>query len=110
MTELSAVSFMTTLKHSLLRDHSRVGTLLPHTSAKVINDSGCSSGPGSIGELCISGYLVHQEYYKNPEKTAEVIHHDEEGRKWFHTGDLASIDSSGLCTVRGRSKDLIKKG
>ncbi|KAM3078785.1 hypothetical protein ACMFMF_003717 [Clarireedia jacksonii] len=110
MTELSAISFMTTSDQSLLVDHSHVGQLMPHTLAKAIDDENNPLPPGREGELCVSGYLVHQGYYLDPEKTAEATHRDSQGRVWFHTGDLVTLNESGLCTVRGRIKDLIKKG
>ena len=42
-------------------------------------------------------------YYKNQEATDAVI--DEDG--WFHTGDLATMDSDGHFFVRGRSKNML---
>lgn len=110
MTELSAVSFMTTLQHSLLLDRSTVGTLMPHTTAKVIDVSSQIVPRGVQGELYISGYLVHQGYYKEPQKSTEAVQQDDEGRYWFKTGDVISISKDSFYSVIGRTKDLIKKG
>ncbi|CAJ2510890.1 Uu.00g065150.m01.CDS01 [Anthostomella pinea] len=110
MTELSAVSFMTTPSRvSLLDDRSSVGTLLPHTSAKVVDEDMNTLPPDTRGELLVSGYLVFKGYYSNAEKTKEALVTDGQGRKWLRTGDLATWSPSGACTVVGRSKDMIKK-
>ncbi|CAI7598037.1 unnamed protein product [Penicillium pancosmium] len=111
MTELSAVSFMTTpAVTSLLDDRSSVGTLLPHTSAKVVDGDLKALPPGVRGELLVSGYLVFKGYYQNPEKTNEALVFDSQGRRWLRTGDIVTLSSSGACTVVGRLKDMIKKG
>ena len=110
MTELSAVAFCSPQGSSLVEDSSTVGTLLPHTSAKVIDNNGSTLPPNHVGELCISGYLMHCGYYKNMSKTAEILETDSRGRQWLHTGDLVVISHEGLCRVVGRCKDVIKKG
>jgi acyl-CoA synthetase (AMP-forming)/AMP-acid ligase II len=111
MTELSCISFMTTPSNvSLLDNHSSVGTLLPHTSAKVVDSDLNNLPPGVCGELLVSGYLVFQGYYSNPEKTEEAVMRDYQGRQWLRTGDLVTLSAAGECTVIGRVKDMIKRG
>ncbi|OKL56547.1 hypothetical protein UA08_08046 [Talaromyces atroroseus] len=111
MTECSCIHFMTDPSEtSLLSDHISVGTVMPHTAAKVVDSELRDLPPGSSGELLISGYLVFKEYFKNPEKTAESFHKDSEGRVWLRTGDLVTLSTTGRCTVIGRVKDMIKRG
>jgi acyl-CoA synthetase (AMP-forming)/AMP-acid ligase II/acyl carrier protein len=55
-----------------------------------------------VGELCIRGTNVMQGYFRQPELSAQVI---KDG--WFHTGDLAAIDSDGFVRIVGRKKTLI---
>jgi fatty-acyl-CoA synthase len=59
-----------------------------------------------VGELCTRGYAVMQGYFNDAESTAGVI--DADG--WLHTGDLASMDEHGYCSIRGRLRDLIIRG
>lgn len=56
-----------------------------------------------VGHLKAKGASVLDRYF-----TASEDALDAEG--YFDTGDLASIDSTGALTIRGRSKDLIKSG
>ncbi|MDD3860387.1 MAG: AMP-binding protein, partial [Bacteroidales bacterium] len=55
------------------------------------------------GEICVKGDMVMQGYYKEPEKTREVLSED----GWFKTGDLATLDKDGFVFIKGRSKNVI---
>ena len=87
----------------LLARLGTVGTPVPGTAMKVINDDGEDLGLGVRGELCVQGPQVMKGYWQNPEATAEVL--DAEG--WFKTGDIAVIDPDGFVRIVDRKKDLI---
>ncbi|HYK26353.1 MAG TPA: AMP-binding protein [Streptosporangiaceae bacterium] len=84
-----------------------LGTPLPQTEVQVTDVlTGETVAPGQVGELCARGYLVMRGYHDAPEATAQAI--DAEG--WYHTGDLASMDSDGYLRIEGRVKDMIIRG
>lgn len=56
-----------------------------------------------IGTLWARGPNVMMGYYKDPEKTAEVI--DEKG--WFNTEDIGYLDEDGYFFMSGRAKNII---
>jgi long-chain acyl-CoA synthetase len=56
-----------------------------------------------IGTLWARGPIVMMGYYKDPEKTAEVL--DEDG--WFNTEDIGYIDEDGYFFMSGRAKNII---
>jgi fatty-acyl-CoA synthase len=60
----------------------------------------------SQGELLVRGHWVASGYYEDDAATKRAITED----GWFHTGDIASLDSDGYLTMRDRVKDVIKSG
>ena len=60
----------------------------------------CRPGPGA-GELWVSGANVMKEYLNDPERNAEVLV-EKDGRRWYRTGDLFSMDEEGFLTFQGR--------
>jgi fatty-acyl-CoA synthase len=106
MTETSPVSFQTTLDDSLERRVTTVGRVHPHMEAKVIDAEGRIVAPGERGELCSRGYAVMLGYWGDEERTRGAI----DAAGWMHTGDLATIDAEGYCTIVGRIKDLVIRG
>lgn len=64
-----------------------------------VNDKPCPRG-----ELLLRGPCIFREYYKNDEETKKAL--DAEG--WFHTGDIAEIDSLGRIKIVDRKKNVLK--
>lgn len=60
------------------------------------------------GELQITGPIVMKGYYKNDEATLKDIIVDEDGRRWFCTGDAGYIDEDGHVIFQDRLKNMIK--
>jgi fatty-acyl-CoA synthase len=106
MTETSPVSFQSAIDDPVERRVSTVGRVHPHIEVKIVDAAGRIVSRGVPGELCTRGYSVMRGYWGEPERTAEVL--DEAG--WMHTGDLATLDSEGFCSIVGRIKDMVIRG
>lgn len=59
----------------------------------------------TIGEVMFRGNIAMKGYLKNPEATAAAF-----AGGWFHTGDLAVVESDGYVKIKDRSKDIIISG
>ncbi len=70
-----------------------VGVTLLGVEAKLAED----------GELLIRGGNVTPGYYRDPERSAELI--DADG--WVHTGDVGTVDDEGFYRIVDRKKELI---
>jgi acyl-CoA synthetase (AMP-forming)/AMP-acid ligase II len=106
-TECSPLITQTKLDDSAQDRAETLGSPLPQTEIQISDIA--TGGPvpvGQVGELCARGYMVMRGYHDAPEATAAAI--DAEG--WYHTGDLASIDSRGYLRIEGRMKDMIIRG
>jgi long-chain acyl-CoA synthetase len=55
------------------------------------------------GEIYAKSPSVMKGYYKDTEKTKEVLGDD----GWIHTGDLGYLDEDGYLFISGRSKNMI---
>lgn len=59
------------------------------------------------GELLISTDTLMMGYYEDKSATDEVIEYDEEGRRWFHSGDIGFVDKEDYVYITGRIKNMI---
>ncbi len=72
---------------------------------------------GEEGEIAISGNMIMKSYLENPDADAKTYFYLTDGNdvsmescKYFLTGDVGVIDRDGFLYLKGRAKELIKKG
>jgi acyl-CoA synthetase (AMP-forming)/AMP-acid ligase II len=85
----------------------KTGIPVPGVEVQVV-DSNLKPVPrddATLGEIVIRGPWVMEEYYKDPQRTAEVWRDG-----WFHTGDVAKVDEKGYLTIADRQSDIIRSG
>ena len=70
-----------------------VGRIIDGVEVKIADDD----------EILVKGPNVMMGYYKDPEKTAEVMTGD-----YFHTGDKGAVDDDGFLRITGRKKEMFK--
>ncbi|HEY9168691.1 MAG TPA: long-chain fatty acid--CoA ligase [Lutibacter sp.] len=92
LTETSPVVSVNMYEDKHLR-FGTVGKPIANVEVKIADD----------GEILVKGPNVMLGYYKDPEKTAEVM---TEG--FFHTGDKGEIDADGFLKITGRKKEIFK--
>ena len=85
-----------------------MGKASPMYDVRIMKTDGTFAAPGETGEIVINiadgapdGLFM--EYYKDPQRTAEVMHDG-----FYHTGDTAYQDEDGYFWFVGRVDDIIK--
>ncbi len=72
---------------------------------RVINEAGADVVPGERGEVVFAGPHVMTGYFRDPDRTAEVLIDG-----WMHSGDIAEVDDRGYVSIVDRLKHLIIRG
>lgn len=95
---LTETSPVLTFSAPFARQAATVGRPLPGVKLKVEDP-----GPDGYGEVLARGPNVMMGYYRNPQRTREVLTRD----GWFRTGDLGRLDWRGRLYLAGRKKNVI---
>lgn len=72
---------------------------------RVVDSDGNDIGPGERGEVVFGGPHVMKEYYRDVERTDEVLIDG-----WMHSGDIAEVSDDGFIFIVDRIKNLIIRG
>ena len=75
---------------------------------KIVDDEGRAQPHDgkSMGEILVRGPWIVSGYFEDAAAGAASVEPD----GWFHTGDMATIDSDGYMQITDRRKDVIKSG
>jgi len=118
MTELSPLGTLCSLrpKHARLGSEalyavkSKQGRALHGVDMKIVDPDGNELpwDGKTFGELLVRGPWVVADYFRG--EGGDPLVADNEGLRWFPTGDVATIDADGYMQITDRSKDVIKSG
>lgn len=104
LTETSPVTHVNPLDDPAKNRSGSIGIPISDTEAKIVDlELGDHHLPlGTPGELVVRGPQVMMGYWNNPEETKMALRNG-----WFHTGDIATMDSDGYFRIVDRKKDMI---
>ena len=86
---------------------SRAGKPFPRTEIAITDPLTHEILPlDTVGEISFRGFHNMLGYYNMPQQTAATIRPD----GWQGTGDLGAMDEEGWISVKGRLKDMIRRG
>lgn len=78
----------------------------PESLVDVVERDG--EGTTRPAEIWVRGPNVTKGYFRNEEATRDAFYVDEEGKTWFRTGDIGTIDREGFVKIVDRIKEMIK--
>jgi malonyl-CoA/methylmalonyl-CoA synthetase len=89
-----------------------VGVPMPGVRVRIAAPDGLEPLPeGAIGELLVAGANVFVGYWERPQDTAASFAVDDDGTRWYRSGDLAQYDAADdVYRIVGRIKELIITG
>lgn len=86
------------------------GKALHNQALRVVDENGKECAPNQEGEIQIGGDGVARGYINMPELTAEKFILDEEGNRWYRTGDKGMYWEDGNIEFLGRLDNQVKFG
>ena len=81
------------------------GKPVPGAEVEVVSEDGSVCVPGQVGEVRIRSDFLMNEYWQDPERTAQTLRDG-----WLYSGDIGRTDENGYVYIVDRKKDLIISG
>lgn len=104
-TEMTSTIIVHAEPKNIEQSPTAVGLPAPSVMVALLDDQNQPVASGEVGELCYLGETLMIGYWNKPDVTEQAM-----VGGWFHSGDLARRDESGLLFIAGRKKELIKSG
>ncbi len=97
---------------SLIEDSVPIGKPIKNVETFVIKENGAIANKGESGELYVSGPVLMDGYWHNPQKTKSVLFrspfHSDRDKMIYKTGDLVKINDLNDYVFLGRRDNMIK--
>ncbi|MBT4835931.1 MAG: amino acid adenylation domain-containing protein, partial [Methylococcales bacterium] len=111
-TEATICSTLYNINTNLIQDRiTPIGQPVINSSIVLLDESNQLTPPGAIGELCIGGTGLAQDYCNNPTLTAQNFidwSYHKNSMRIYKTGDLARYLEDGSLQFAGRVDSQIK--
>jgi acyl-CoA synthetase (AMP-forming)/AMP-acid ligase II len=95
---------------AMLAKPGSVGGTLGNSRLRIVDDQMRDVPRGQPGEILASSPGISPGYWNLPEETGESFFVDEEGRRWFRSGDVGYMDEDGYSFIVDRIKSMICRG
>jgi amino acid adenylation domain-containing protein len=86
-----------------------IGAICAPNLGRVVDEHGVDVPHGEPGELVVHGPNVMRGYWNLPEQNAAAFLIDDQGRPWYHTGDIVTENGSGEYKYMGRRDRMVKR-
>jgi fatty-acyl-CoA synthase len=89
----------------LLRSPGTIGSVVPGTEIRLLDDDGNEVPEGAVGEVYVKNGMMIAGYHADRASTDRSMRDG-----FFSVGDLARVDAHGLYHIAGRKRDMIISG
>ncbi|MCV6587986.1 MAG: acyl-[ACP]--phospholipid O-acyltransferase [Marinobacterium sp.] len=87
-----------------------VGMPLPGSTSRIVDPDTLETLPtGEDGLILIGGSQIMKGYLNDPQRTADVVF-EQDGIRWYKTGDKGHVDEDGFVTIVDRYSRFAKLG
>jgi len=86
-----------------------IGYMCVPNEGKVVDEAGQTVPTGEPGELVVAGPNVMQGYWNLPEQNGRAFLVDQDGRKWYRTGDIVAEEGGQRYRYLSRRDRMVKR-